>query len=111
MPEDDQSESAAVEAAFVVAEIERDPRISEIFYRLAEFTDTQSGRTMGRKIGVIQEIVCRKLLMQSQKLADSILFEPWLMGASGAEHKVEFVFFQPTVAMNLKPGEKHTLAD
>lgn len=100
---------AEAEATLAIAEAEKDPRISEIFYRLAEFTDTQSGRTMGRKIGVIQEIVCRKLLMQSQKLVDSILFEPWLKGASGADHKVEFVFFQPTLALNFKTGQTHKL--
>jgi hypothetical protein len=110
MQDDQSSENDAVEAAMLIGEVERDPRISEIFYRLAEFTDTQTGRTMGRKIGVIQEIVCRKLLMQSQKLADSILFEPWLMGASGADHKVEFVFFQPTVAINFNSGEKHHIS-
>ncbi len=55
---------------------------------------------MGRKLGVIQEIICRKLLMQSQRLVDAVIFEPFLMGASGADHKVEFVFFQPKLALN-----------
>lgn len=36
---------------------ERDPRISEIFYYFEEHTDIASGRTVGRKIGVIQEII------------------------------------------------------
>jgi hypothetical protein len=103
--EENTGEGRAAEADVAQKPADRDPRISEIFYRLAEFTDTQSGRTMGRKIGVIQEIVCRKLLMQSKKLVDSIMFEPWLRGASGADHKVEFVFFQPILALNLRLGE------
>ena len=87
----------------------RDPRISEIFYYLESLTDTGSGRTMGRKIGVVQEIICRKLLMQSQKLADAVIFEPYLMGASTADHKVEFVFFQPTLALDFSLTEGDTI--
>jgi len=64
---------------------------------------------MGRKIGVVQEIVCRKLLLQSQRLRDSVIFEPWLKGASGADHKVEFVFFQPRLALNFTTGQAQTV--
>jgi hypothetical protein len=85
---------------------DRDPHISEIFYYMEGYTDTATGRTMGRKLGTIQEIICRKFLMQSQKLEDSVIFEPYLMGASGADHKVEFVFFQPRMAAEF--SLKHT---
>ena len=72
-----------------------DPRISEIFYYFEQHTKFEAGRTVGRKIGVVQEIIVRKFLLQSQRIADAILFEPFLMGRSGTGHKVEFVLFQP----------------
>lgn len=81
-----------------------DPRISKIFYYFQEHTGVVNGRTVGRKIGVVQEIIVRKLLLQSEKLRDSIVFEPFLPGISGASHKVEFVFYQPTTVVDLDVG-------
>jgi hypothetical protein len=83
---------------------ERDPRISEIFYYFESYTDISSGRTMGRKIGVVQEIIVKKLITDSTALRDSVIYEPRIEGYSGATHKVEFVFFQPIGAIALSPG-------
>ncbi|MFP2911493.1 hypothetical protein ACLESD_42000 [Pyxidicoccus sp. 3LFB2] len=79
----------------------RDPKISDIFYYFAEHTNLQSGRTMGRKIGVVQEILVKKLLLTSPRLRDSVVYEPKIRGRSGATHKVEFVFFQPLSAVTV----------
>src|SRR5687768_6920562 len=84
----------------------RDPKISEIFYYFEQHTNLQTGRTMGRKIGVVQEILVKKLLLGSPRLKDSIVYEPRIGGRSGATHKVEFVFFQPICALVLKAGSK-----
>ncbi|HKP51509.1 MAG TPA: hypothetical protein VJ183_02545 [Chloroflexia bacterium] len=69
--------------------------ISKIFYFFERYTTLSSGRTIGRKIGVVQEIVVRSYLLQYGRLADAVIFEPQLPGYSGATHKVEFVFCQP----------------
>lgn len=47
---------------------ERDPRISEIFYYFERHTSITSGRTVGRKIGVVQEIICMSLLLSSEPI-------------------------------------------
>ena len=78
-----------------MADMAHDPRISKIFYYFEKHTTIASGRTVGRKIGVVQEILCKKLLMMSERIRDSIIFEPKIHGLSGATHKVEFVLFQP----------------
>lgn len=87
----------------------RDPKISEIFYYFEKHTTVASGRTVGRKIGVVQEILCKKLLQTSLAVRDCIIYEPRLTGISGAHHKVEFVLFQPVCAIELAPGQEHEL--
>lgn len=82
----------------------RDASISDIFYYFAEHTTIASGRTVGRKIGVVQEILVKKLLHSSQRLVDGVVYEPRVPGRSGATHKVEFVFFQPLEAAVLRPS-------
>jgi hypothetical protein len=84
----------------------RDPRISEIFYYFEEHTTLESGRTMGRKIGVVQEILVKKHILGSPVLRDSVVYEQSITGRSGASHKVEFVLFQPIGAAVLSPGER-----
>ncbi len=84
---------------------EHDPRISEIFYYFETHTTVESGRTMGRKIGVVQEILTKKLLLSSPRLRDAIVYEQKVAGRSGASHKVEFMFFQPLGAAHLKVGQ------
>jgi hypothetical protein len=84
----------------------RDPRISPIFYYFEQHTDIRTGRTVGRKIGDVQEVLCKKLLLASPKIADSIMYAQKLEGQSGATHNVEFVLFQPVMAANLAPGQK-----
>jgi hypothetical protein len=89
----------------------RDPRISGIFYYFAEHTTTVTGRTVGRKIGVVQEIIVRKLLLQSERLNDAMVFEPFLPGISGASHKVEFVFYQPLSVLEFGIGQARQIDD
>lgn len=83
---------------------EHDPRISEIFYYFEEHTDIGNGRTVGRKIGVVQEILVKKLLRQEQMIRDCMVYEPRLRGRSGATHKVEFVLFRPLLVASLPAG-------
>jgi hypothetical protein len=85
---------------------ERDPRISEIFYYFERHTSITSGRTVGRKIGVIQELMCKRLLLNSELIRDSIIYEPRIRGFSGATHKVEFVLFQPLEVLEMEEGQR-----
>lgn len=86
----------------------RDPRISDIFYYFEQHTNISSGRTVGRKIGVVQEILCKKLLLQSATIRDCIIYEPKMPGISGATHKVEFVLLQPVNAIELSIGASYS---
>ena len=92
-------------------DVEYDPRISKIYYYFEKFTTIASGRTAGRKIGVVQEIIVRKHLLQSPRLADAVLFEYQLPGFSGATHKVEFVFFQPIKAIEFTYGQSYKIGN
>lgn len=83
---------------------QRDPRISEIFYYFQDHTDIKNGRTVGRKIGVVQEILVKKLLLQEQRIRDCMVYEPRLRGRSGATHKVEFVLFRPLLVALIPSG-------
>ena len=71
-----------------MADMAHDPRISKIFYYFEKHTTIASGRTVGRKIGVVQEILCKKLLMMSERIRDSIIFEPKIHGLL-VRHKVD----------------------
>ncbi len=71
----------------------RDPRISDIFYYFEKHTTFASGRTVGRKIGVVQEIILRRYLEQSETLRRRMYLEQSLTGRSGASHKVEFSWY------------------
>lgn len=88
----------------------RDHRISDIFYYFEQHTTIASGRTVGRKIGVVQEILCKKLLLTSDKIRDCVVYEPKLLGRSGATHKVEFVILKPTLAVELSLGKSFEIA-
>lgn len=83
-----------------------DPRISKIFYYFEQHTNIGSGRTVGRKIGVVQEILCKKLLLTSQAIRDSVIYEPKIKGRSKASHKVEFVLFQPAKVFEIGTGQE-----
>ena len=65
----------------------RDPSISEIFYYFETHTDIVNGRTVGRKIGVIQEILIKKFLLTSQRIRDCLIYEPRLRGKSRAQSR------------------------
>lgn len=69
----------------------KDPAVSDIFYYFEQFSTLQTGRTIGRKIGVMQEIMLRKYLMQSPAVSERILLEHSIKGHSGAMHKLEFL--------------------
>jgi len=81
---------------------ERNARISEIFYYFEKHTDIKNGRTVGRKIGVVQEILVKKMLVQDQRIVDCMVYEPRLRGRSNATHKVEFVLYFPCCVILLK---------
>lgn len=86
--------------------MERDPRISKIFYYFKEHTSIEIGRAVGRKIGVVQEIMCKRLLLNLEAIRDSIIYEPRIQGFSGATHKVEFVLFQPLEVLEMSAGQR-----
>ncbi|HEV7527618.1 MAG TPA: hypothetical protein VGO29_01845 [Solirubrobacteraceae bacterium] len=86
--------------------LERDPRISEIFYFFSEFTDVVVGRTVGRKIGVVQEFMLKKYLEADPGLARRMYLERLLSGRSGAAHKVEFSWFWISPRTDLSPGDE-----
>ncbi len=69
--------------------------ISPLYYFFRDLLNVgeNGGRTAGRKFGVVQEIVVRKLLEQSELVNERLLFERALPGFSGASHKVEFVLY------------------
>ncbi|MDP8223226.1 MAG: hypothetical protein P9L99_07705 [Candidatus Lernaella stagnicola] len=91
--------------------IEHDPRISEIFYYFEKHTNIKSGRTVGRKIGVVQEIIIKKFLLTDTNIRDCLIYEPKLRGKSGATHKVEFVLFSPIVVANVEEGADFRILD
>ncbi len=76
--------------------MERDERISDVFYYFEKLTTLATGRTVGRKIGIVQEVLLRKYLEQDASLRRRMLLEKSLMGSSGASHKVEFAWFHKT---------------
>lgn len=82
----------------------RDSRISDIFYYFEKHTTIASGRTVGRKIGIVQEILCKKLLLTSPRICDCLIYEPKVQGRSSATHKLEFILLQPTFAIELSIG-------
>jgi hypothetical protein len=79
---------------------DRDPRISEIFYFFEALTTLTSGRTVGRKIGVVQEVLLKKYLEADERLRRRMYLENLLEGESGASHKVEFSWY----AIEALPG-------
>lgn len=85
---------------------DRDPRISPIFYYFESHTNINTGRTVGRKIGVVQEIIIKKFLLTEQKIRDCLIYEPRLRGKSGATHKVEFVLFAPLCVADIPESTK-----
>lgn len=72
---------------------DRDPRISDIFYFFEALTTLATGRTVGRKIGVVQEIMLKKYLEADEQLRRRMYLEQMLEGRSGAAHKVEFSWY------------------
>ena len=89
----------------------QDPSISKIFYYFETHTNIVNGRTVGRKIGVIQEILIKKFLLTSQRIRDCLIYEPRLRGKSGATHKVEFVLFAPLCVIRLGIGSPFRLRE
>ncbi len=84
----------------------RDERISEIFYYFEQLTTISSGRTVGRKIGVVQETLLRKYLEQDEHVRRRMYLEQFLTGISGAAHKVEFSFHPLTTAAGLAENDE-----
>jgi len=74
-------------------EPEGDDGISAVFRHFEELTTLTTGRTVGRKIGVAQEVLLRKYLEGNDDLRRRMYLERMLDGASGASHKVEFSWY------------------
>jgi hypothetical protein len=89
--ENDDDEDSDVE------DIKYDEKISKIFYYFAKHTNIASGRTVGRKIGVVQEILLLQYFRRHAELVNGLHLERRLSGRSGAEHKVEFSWFDHVV--------------
>ncbi|MGY1751160.1 hypothetical protein [Modestobacter sp. SYSU DS0511] len=83
----------------------RDPRISEIFYYFEKHTSIETGRTVGRKIGVMQEIILLKYLQASPLTSRGLYLERMLTGASGTGHKVEFAWYAREPQGFLRAGD------
>lgn len=79
--------------------------ISDIFYYFESFTDLKNNRTVGRKIGVLQEIIIRKYLERSAAISDRMLLERPVVGVSGATHKLEFVVCAVADRLRLARGQ------
>ncbi len=79
--------------------------ISPIFYYLESHTSVASGRTVGRKIGVIQEVLLHRYLRQSEVLARGLWLKQSIAGHSGADHKIEFSW-HPYSTHEVVPGEE-----
>lgn len=95
-----------VDALDILSGDGRDDRISEIFYFFEKLTTLQSGRTVGRKIGIVQETLLRKYLEQDEAIRRRMYLEQGLVGASGAAHKVEFSFHPLQTYVNLSRGDE-----
>lgn len=50
--------------------------------------------------------MCKQLLLNSELVRDSMIYEPKIQGFSGATHKVEFVLFQPLEVLEMKMGQQ-----
>jgi hypothetical protein len=85
---------------------DRDTRISEIFYYFEALTSITTGRTVGRKIGIMQEVLLRKYLEEDQAVRRRMYLEQFLLGHSGAAHKVEFSFHPIEPVEGLAVGDE-----
>jgi hypothetical protein len=84
----------------------RDARISDVFYFFEKLTTLASGRTVGRKIGVVQETMLRWYLEDEPELNRRMYLEQKLLGASGASHKVEFSWYAIDAQPSLQVGDE-----
>ncbi len=82
----------------------RDARISDTFYFFEALTTLTTGRTVGRKIGVVQEILLKKYLEADPHLRRRMYLEQMLRGRSGASHKIEFSWHPITAVAGIAPG-------
>ena len=67
------------------------------------------GHVLGRKIGVMQEIIVWKLLRSSNLIKERVLGEVWVEGKSSAEHKVEFGIFSKIFSEKVASNESYDL--
>ncbi len=62
----------------------QNPQISSIFYYFESISNLANGRALGRKIGVMQEVLLRKYLMKSPTISSRLFIERSLHGFSRA---------------------------
>jgi hypothetical protein len=89
-----------------VPAVAHDLHISEIFYFFEAHTSVETGREVGRKIGMLQEVMLKKYLEAVPDLKRRMYFERRLTGRSGASHKVEFSWFWITPHTGLSPRDE-----
>jgi hypothetical protein len=87
-------------------EPEADDRISAIFRHFEALTTLATGRTVGRKIGIVQEIMLKKYLEADERLRRRMYLEQLLEGRSGAAHKVEFSWYPIATHVGLRAGDE-----
>ncbi|MGB4758487.1 MAG: hypothetical protein WBP26_00340 [Candidatus Saccharimonadales bacterium] len=67
--------------------------ISDLFKHIEGFN--LMGHKIGRKVGDMLELLVMAKIFEDSELASRVVYEPKLVGATGAGHKVEFGFFEP----------------
>ena len=82
----------------------QNPQIFSIFYYFESISNLANGRALGRKIGVMQEVLLRKYLMKSPILSSRLFIERSLHGFSRATHKMEFLLARIDSRITLQIG-------
>lgn len=78
---------------FLETDLPGEDPISAVFRHFEELTTIKTGRTVGRKIGIAQEVLLKKYLEADDTLRRRMYLERRLEGASTAAHKVEFSWY------------------
>jgi len=79
-------------------DIQTEQRIRSFSYLSDLFKHTEAfnlmGHQIGRKVGDMLELVVMAKIYSDPELAKRIIYEPKMVGATGAGHKVEFGFYE-----------------
>ena len=75
------------------------PYLSDLFKHIEGFN--MMGHQIGRKVGDMLELVVMAKVHSNPELAKRVIYEPKMIGATGAGHKVEFGFYENTGQFNI----------